>query len=239
VGFLLSSVERFLASHSEQVQRCANFSLISDDERDQILRRARRLAIDCRCCANEIARRIGRKLDRSPLAVLHTIRKHDEDHSEQAIFACAGIAISDADAARIVRAYRAGIPIKQLASKFEQPRSAIYRAIIDERIARLSRRKSKFIDDPLYHQRDAASVIEQIVSQEPLTTITSVEEKRIPRDLPPYLQDLYRTPLLSPQQERALFLKFNFHKYQFVLARRRLEPQFARARDLNVLDGHL
>jgi RNA polymerase sigma factor (sigma-70 family) len=53
------------------------------------------------------------------------------------------------------------------------------------------------------------------------------------------LQELYRTPLLTPGRERALFLKFNFHKYLFVQARRRLEPQFARARDLDLLESHL
>jgi len=62
---------------------------------------------------------------------------------------------------------------------------------------------------------------------------------RFPRDLPPYLQVLYRTPLLTPQRERALFLKFNYHKYQFVTARRRLDPQFARVRDLQRLESFL
>jgi RNA polymerase sigma factor (sigma-70 family) len=40
-------------------------------------------------------------------------------------------------------------------------------------------------------------------------------------------------------RERALFLKFNFHKMRFVLARRRLEPDFARVSDLNLLESHL
>jgi RNA polymerase sigma factor (sigma-70 family) len=64
------------------------------------------------------------------------------------------------------------------------------------------------------------------------------EESRIPRDLPPYLQSLYRTPLLSAPRERALFLKFNFHKYEFVSARRKLEPEFVRTRELDVLEEH-
>src|SRR5262249_38814077 len=33
--------------------------------------------------------------------------------------------------------------------------------------------------------------------------------------------------------------EFNFHKYQFVQARRKLDPQFARAGDLDVLEKHL
>jgi RNA polymerase sigma factor (sigma-70 family) len=78
---------------------------------------------------------------------------------------------------------------------------------------------------------------------EPLDVIAApdrrVEESRIPRDLPPYLGALYRTPLLSPPRERALFLAFNYHKFRFVTARRHLEPQFARARDLEALEAHI
>ena len=33
-----------------------------------------------------------------------------------------------------------------------------------------------------------------------LASPASVEETRVPRDLPPYLQELYRTPLLSPRR---------------------------------------
>jgi RNA polymerase sigma factor (sigma-70 family) len=61
----------------------------------------------------------------------------------------------------------------------------------------------------------------------------------LPRDVPSSLASLCSAPLLSPARERALFIKLNFHKMQFVTARRKLEPQFARARDLNVLETHL
>src|ERR1700760_1893250 len=44
VGFLLSGVERFLSTHREQVSRGTNFSQVSADECDEILRRARRMS---------------------------------------------------------------------------------------------------------------------------------------------------------------------------------------------------
>jgi RNA polymerase sigma factor (sigma-70 family) len=123
-----------------------------------------------------------------------------------------------------------------LARKARLTRAAVYRVILDERVERLTARKVRFIDDPLYHQEDAAEVIRQIVSQEEVASAPTPEETRVPRDLPAYLQDLWRTPLLSAARERALFLKLNFHKYQFVTARRELEPQFAGSRDLDALE---
>jgi RNA polymerase sigma factor (sigma-70 family) len=239
VGFLLGSVERFFSGHREQVARGTNFSQIDDAERDQIVRRALRLAVQCRCCSNEIARRIARKLHRSPLTILHTLRKFDQEHPAQAVFPQAREEVSDVERQRIVRGHRRGLAIQLLAKRTCRPRSAVYRVVLDERIERMSRRKTRFIDDPLYHQPDSAEVVEQIASQEELGEKARVEDGRIPRDLPPYLQALYRTPLLTASKERALFLKFNFHKYQFVAARRRLEPQFARLRDLEALERFL
>jgi RNA polymerase primary sigma factor len=239
VGFLLGSVERFLAGHREQVARGTNFSQVDEPERDEIVRRARRLAGQCGCCNREIARRIARKLGRSPLTILHTIRKFDQEHAAEAVFPQSPQEISDIERQRILRGYRRGLSLKALAKRICRPRSAVYRVILDERIERLNRRKAKFIDDPLYHQDDAAEVIGQLVSQDELDAQVKPEDLRIPRDLPPYLQDLYRTPLLTPAKERALFLKFNFHKFQFVTARRELEPQFAKVRDLEALEGCL
>jgi len=236
VGFLVSSVERFFATHRQQVDRGTNFSQVDDAERDEILRRARRLATLCQCCTNEIARRIARKLNRAPLTVLHTIRKHDEERPDRAIFPRAAEPIGEEDRARILKSHRHGVPMRTLARRLCRPRSAVYRVIVEERVARLSKRKVRYIDDPLYHQPGAEEVVNALVEAEELAAPGKPEDARVPRDLPPYLQDLYRTPLLSPAKERALFLKFNLHKRQFAQARRRLEPQFARVRDLDELE---
>lgn len=240
VGFVLSVVERFLATHEDQVQRGANFSQVTVGERDEILRRARRLAVMCHCCEHEIARRIARRLNRSPLTIRYTIKRHDEENPSEAIFRQAPDPIDEAERGKILKAFRRGLPIDRLARRVCRPRSAVYRVIVQERVARVTRRKVRFIDDALYHQPDAERVLEELVRQEELAAASPAgEEARVPRDLPPYLQDLYRTPLLTPAKERALFLKFNFHKYRFVSARRRLEPELARARELNELEGHL
>jgi RNA polymerase primary sigma factor len=238
VGFFLSSVERFFATHREQVAG-TNLSTVAEVERDEILRHARRLAKKCGCCTSEITRRIARKLNRSPLTILHIIRKFEQEHPDDPILIFASLDVATENRGRILRAYRRGISIKSLAKKYYLNRSEIYRVLMDERIVRLNRRKIKFIDDSLYHDADAAGAIEQIVSQEEIGVEINKEQQRVPRDLPPYLAELYRVALLTPSRERALFLKFNFHKYQFVQARRKLEPQFARSRDLDVMENHL
>ncbi len=236
VGFMLGMVERFLAIHRDQIIRAGDFSQANEIERADILRRARRLAGHCRCCLSEITRRIGRRVNRSPLTIAHIIRDHDQANPQSAIFKQAAAEISPQERADWVRANRGGESITEIAARTCRGKSAVSRAIVEERLAQLVRRKVRFIDDPLYHQPDAADVIGQIVSQEELPAEGRAEDLRIPRDLPAYLQDLYRTPLLTRGRERALFLQLNFHKFQFVTARRKIDPQFARSRDLRRLE---
>jgi RNA polymerase primary sigma factor len=244
VGFLISSVERFFAAHHDQVARGTNFSQVDDGERDAILRRARRLAAMCHCCVNEISRRIARKLNRSPATILHTIRKHDQENPQGAIFVAAAEPISDEERAKMVRQFRRGVSIKTLAKRSCRPRSAVYRLLVEERIARLNRRKVKFIDDPLYHQTDSEAVVNALVSQRdtieaPQSSKAGSDAYRLPSDLSSSIAALCSAPLLTATMERALFLKLNYHKMRFVTARRKLEPDFARVRDLNLLESHL
>src|SRR5688572_20608395 len=70
VGFLLTSVERFVGAHREQVAPVSNFSQINDAERALIVRHARRLAVQCGCSIDEITHRIARLTHRSPLTIL-------------------------------------------------------------------------------------------------------------------------------------------------------------------------
>jgi RNA polymerase sigma factor (sigma-70 family) len=239
VGFLLSSVERFVSIHENQVAQAANFSQVDDAERDLIVDRARRLSDGCRCCVREITRRIARKLNRSPLTILHVIRKFDQEHPDRAIFPSAAPPITDQQRSLILRKHEKGVDLRRLAKRLCRPTSEIYRVLLEDRVERLKKRTIRFIDDPLYHQDDALEVVNSIVAQQDLAAAASAEEARVPRDLPPYLRDLYRTPLLTPARERALFLKFNYHTYLFVSARRRLDPELTRRRDLDELERHL
>jgi RNA polymerase primary sigma factor len=237
VGFLLSTVERFFAIRRDQVAAAGNHSQISPDEQAYILRQSRRLAVDCRCPAGEIARRIGRRLNRSPAAISYCVKHHDQQHPDSAILPLAAQPISAAQCEEIFAAYRHGGDFGSLARQYNRPRSAIYRAIIERRFDRLLRRRVKFIDDPLYHESNAAEIIDDLIRQGELPRSAAADEQRVPRDLPAYLRDLYRTPLLTPARERALFLKLNFQKFQFVAARRQIDPETAGLRELKILES--
>src|SRR5262245_18617580 len=78
VGYPEAVVARFLASHPERVQRGSRFSQMSDAEREEILRRAKRL-VRARGSLTEVSRRIARRLGRSVETVRYTLKNYDRE----------------------------------------------------------------------------------------------------------------------------------------------------------------
>lgn len=243
VGFRLSIVEQFLATHRQCVEAKANVSEVDTRELDQMIARARWLAVHGGCSEDEIARRIARKFNRSPLTIQHTLRKYDQDHPALAILPHAARSLTVGDRATMRLALQNGDSLRSIASSLGRSRTAVYRVALDERIDRAMERKVRFIDDPLYHQPAAESQLKQMVSAETIESSPSSdqtrEQTRVPSDLPAYFKELWRCPLLTSAQERALFLQFNFYKYRYNQLRRALDRAKARLRDLAELDQAL
>src|ERR1700730_12947432 len=65
VGYLKSVVDRFVNASKDRVERSGRFSQLSEQEREDILRRAKRLARVSSSTLTEISRRIARRLGRS------------------------------------------------------------------------------------------------------------------------------------------------------------------------------
>lgn len=232
VGFLLSSVERFLQRRSDQLESATNLSLIDSPELSTIVRHAHRL-IAAGCTVSQLSRRIARRLGRSPLGIEHTLRKHDANLLNGAAAELA------AERTHEILAVAEALTPSQLAKRFGLTRQSVYWLLLDAKVARLTERKIKFVNDELYHGSDAALAVSTVANQAMLETSSASIDTRVPRDLPPYIRELYRTPLLSAAQERALFLEFNYHKFLFVTALGKLDPQLPRWRQLIAMEHHL
>ncbi len=243
VGFLLSCVERFIARQDGAASRPAGIEPMDKADQEACIRRARRLALAGHC-RHEIIGRTARRLGRSSLAVLHTLEHHDRLNPDEVVLPLAAEPMSPAESERVLALHESGRGVASIAHHLRRPRSAVYRVLIDARAERLAAAPVRYHDDPLYHDDDPAEaerVLAQMVRQaeEALPDAPDTAQKRIPRNLPPYLADLYRTPLLSAGQERALFLHFNFHKFRFAELRSRLDPHLCGRRELDLLERHL
>jgi RNA polymerase primary sigma factor len=213
VGFVQSVVDRFQIAHTQRVERGSRFSQLSDDEREEILRRAKRLARVGGGNLTEVSRRIARRLGRSPETVRYTIKNYDRKHPAQALFPAITGPLDDEAKRTIYSSYRRGISVEALAKRFRRTRTSMYRVINEVRAQRLLAQPLDYIYHPSFENPELEAEI-----LAPMPGAEAYEAKRremkVPRDVPVELAPLYEVPLLNKEQEQHLFRKMNYLKYK-------------------------
>lgn len=233
VGFLLSSVERFVRSHASEVSRGTKFSQLSDEEKDEIIRRARRMARVPGATLAEISRRIAKRMDRSPETVRYTIKNFDREHPQRAIFPDLRGPLDDQTKESIFSSYRQGMAIEQLAERYRRTRSTVYRIVNEMRADRILSQPVEYMYHPQFDEKNAEA---EILGPEPKIA-EGGRTARAPSGLPPYLQSLYEIPLLTREQEHHLFRKMNFLLH---LAKKKLDSldrQHVKASQLDQIEA--
>lgn len=221
VGFLQSSVDRFVSRNEDRVRRGSQFSQLTELEREHIIERGRRLA-QAGGCPAEVTRRIAQKTGRSVETIRYTIKQFDHDHPEMAIFPDNHGPLRSETKRKIYQQYRRGESADSLARRFCRTRTSIYRIINETRAARI-------MELPLDHipNEDFARVRSERREAEILGPLpeaeVSLKKARLPSGLPPYLASLYEVPLLSRDQEVHLFRKMNYLKYKAGRLREKLD----------------
>jgi len=235
VGFVQSVVDHFLKANQDHVARSSRFSQLSEEEKEDILRRARRLSRVSGGTLTEVSRRIARRLGRSPETIRYTIKNFDRAHPDQALFPDVTGPL-DADTKLIIySSYRRGITVETLAKRFRRTRTSMYRVINEVRAQRLLDQPLEYIHHPDF---DNPALEAEILG--PMPELEEFEDKkramRIPKDVPIELQSLYEMPLLKREQEAHLFRKMNYLKFKALKMRERLDPTRARIQELKQIE---
>ena len=236
VGFLESSLSRFVEAHKDQVDRGSRFQRLTDEEREEIIRRARRMAPIGGSGLVEIARRIARKMDRSVETVRTTLKAYDQEHPDRAIFPPSTAPLDESTKGKIHRLYNhgRGVSAENLAVQFDRTRSSIYRVLNEMRALRLLEAKLEYMPHPGF---DEPGVREEWLGEVPEPLDGKAPRKtKPPKGLPPYLASLYEVPLLSREQEAHLFRKMNYLKALADRLRRSVEPTRAKTSDLDEVE---
>ncbi len=235
VGFLPSLVAPFLEANQVRVDRGGRFSQLSRAEKDDIVRRAKRLARVPGGTLTEISRRIARRLKRSAETIRYTIKNYDRQHPAEALFPAAAVTLNTETKDAIFNSYRRGIPVDTLAKQYGRNRTSVYRVIHEVRARRL-------LDQPLdyiYHESfDDRAKEAEIMG--PMPEQAKFDEQRRnmrpPKDVSPEMAPLYESPLLTKPQEQHLFRKMNFLKHKAGLLRAKLDPARAKPQHLKQIE---
>ncbi|MSR59236.1 MAG: sigma-70 family RNA polymerase sigma factor [Planctomycetaceae bacterium] len=234
IGFLKSSVERFVARHADDVERGAQFTQLSEAEREEIVSRARRLARAGGCPA-EISRRLARRLGRAVETIRYTLKNHDQQHPESPVFPDAPQPLTDEVKKEIYRGFRRGTAAERLAKRYCRTKASVYRIIGEMRARRLLDQPIEFIFNASFEDPNAAA---EILGPAPV-----VPDKhgafRAPPGLPPYLAQLYSIPLLTKEQEVYYFRKMNYLKFCAAQLRNQLDVSRAKSRVMDQIERHL
>ena len=224
IGFLESSVRKFVLRHGDEVARGSRFSQLNDDEKLRILNWARRLA---KWGANptQVVHRVARKFERAPETIRYTLRQYDKQNPENAVFPNATDPLSDEEKRELYRLSRLNVSVDRLVTKFRRTRSSIYRLISEMRAKNLIDQPIDFMD----HDSFRLSNADEIILAAPPLRADPDEHHIQPAGLPAYLESLYQLPLLTREEEGYYFRKMNYLKFKAEQLRKTLDPQLPKS----------
>ncbi len=224
VGFLRSSVDRFVKKNSDRVERGARFSQLTDQQREEFVDRARQMA-HAGSGQAEIARYLARRTGRTVETIRAALRQYDSEHPESAIFPTGLGPLTEVQKCNIFRAYRRGTVVEKLCRDYNRTKTTIYRVINEMRAKRIAELPLDRIDNPRFSRKGAEKACLGPMPE----SDTPTRKPRRPSGLPPYLASLYEIPLLTREQEQHLFRKYNFLKYQASKLRDQLDSERPKA----------
>ncbi|MFK7737070.1 MAG: sigma-70 family RNA polymerase sigma factor [Pirellulaceae bacterium] len=233
VGFLHSSVERFVSKNRDRVKRGERFSQLNNDERSDIIERARRIAA-AGANLSEVARQVATALNRSVETIRYTIKNHDRKHPEQAVFPDSRPMLNDLDKVAIYESHQRGTSISTLTRQYSRTRGAILRILNEQRAAAIEELPLDHIHNEDF-DAPGQKLREEILDEVP-EAIIPPRKVRAPSGLPTYLASLYDVPLLTREQEYHLFRKMNYLKVCAQNLRAKLSPAEPKSSEMDEIE---
>jgi RNA polymerase sigma factor (sigma-70 family) len=241
IAFLESTVNWFVRAHDRQVKRSMRFTRLKPEDRDFIVRRARRMAAFTHCSLSDVAKRLAARTGRASETIRYTIRKHDLEHPDDAVFPYLSAPLGDQEKTVIYRCFLNGVPVPGLAEKYRRTRGSVYRIINEMRARQFLQRPVNYVYNPQFDLPGADEILRSAGTSPAISSSESPSRsvQKSPADLPPYLRSLYDVPLLTAEQERALFRLYNYLKYKADKVRRQIDENHIRTAQLKQIESLL
>ena len=232
-------VRWFVAKNLELVHRGSSFSQLTKAERENIVACARQLVDSGERTVNAVAKVIAGETNRAVETIRLILKSYDQTHPKSGVFNRSKLKVdADDDRLRIWEAYSDGVSLKALGRRFGRSADDLYRVITEMRARELQARTIEFVPSDEF---GAPNADEEILNDPAAAAPTNgpTPTRRTPSDLPPYLQQLFRIALLTPEGERALFRKFNYLKHKADLLRQWIDPENVNAQELDRVEDLL
>ncbi len=228
-----SVVVRFLERNRSLVAKAKQFSNVTEEERETMVRLAKELTKRKKgATPTEVAAAVAEKTGRAPETVRRELLRYDNENPDRAVFPARSARLTWEDKEQIFQAYRRGTPIAALAKRYGKSPATIRHAVLQVRARRLKETPIEYMYNEEFDQPGAD---EKILGPEPVPE-KEPKRTRAPKGLPPYLASLYEVPLLTKEQEVYLFRKMNYLKHKAKLLQDKIDVARPRASDLDELE---
>ncbi|MFC1739507.1 sigma-70 family RNA polymerase sigma factor [Planctomycetota bacterium] len=241
LGFLQSSLDKFLQHNPELVSKAKRFKRLTKQEKQFVIKRVRQLGGKHKMSRHQVIDKIAKQIARSHETVRYTILSYENKYPEKKLFKKPAGVINPTQAREIYKLYQQGVSAPELMRRFDRSKSSIYR-IINMRIAKaILTKKIGFVSSNEFLTKNAKdSILAKPLSAESSAPVKGGIKLNLTNgSLPGYLETLKQAPLLTREQEFDLFRRYNYLKYLGCLEKAGIKPQSVSSRELKRIENYL
>jgi len=238
IGFRLSNVQEFEERSTDLISKSASFSLVEDSEKTRIISLAQEAIAEGVTIFSDVVVRVSEASGRSRETIRYMLKKHDQDNPDHRLFPELRTPLTNDDKEAIFRLYTIGIPMRVLCKEYRRNRSTIYRIIYQIKASEILVNEVSYVYTAEFDSPDAPHTIvecpAEVTTKPPEPTLLDAS---LVDELPTYLRDLHRkAKLLTREEERTLFRRFNYLKHVMISRREQLKVAGARAEIINEIE---
>ena len=217
LGVTCSSLTAFLEKNRDMARRAKGFQRVSEDEYQRIVEGARALARQGRS-QTEMASELASRLQRAPETIRQIVRRYRLENPDDKDFRRFRGKLTEEERELAFRKVAEGASATRLAKELGVDRSSLYRAYYDKKAEQELQSEVSYMWSDDFEQPGAEQAI--------LSDAPDRETKELDfsaKSLEDYLRSFRDIPVLTPEDERALFRKYNYAKYRFAQFKQSLQ----------------
>lgn len=158
-------LESFRGRHASPLREARKFTRVSETDEAAMIATAREWVASKQLSLSEIARRLARRHGRAHETVRGVLRRHDEK-AARPIFDGVRSPLDRRRVLALERAWRRGLPLAEMARRYDRSSAAIQRVINVRRLERIAQLGLKAVEFPTFSRPDA----EQVLLRAPVVT---------------------------------------------------------------------
>ncbi len=209
LAFCQSTIDRFVVRHQDLVKKGAAFRQLTDLERADIVQRAGELLAQHPLKLHSVSKLIAEESGRAVETVRYTLRRHEES-TKTPLFAADQEPILCDRYRALWRCHKAGEDKASLARAFECSVVEVESILRHVQVTLWRNADLNCIPNEIFDAPNA----DDLVLGVPEPTAEIKPGPKPPESTPGYLRALYKTPLLTREQEQDLFRRYNYLKYR-------------------------